>query len=62
MKKIIFILLLLCACEPERSRDTTKLDAYYKRCIEGVTYIFFGHGFTVALGRDSKIIPCEVKR
>lgn len=33
-------------------------------CIKGITYYYFdvGHGsMSVALGVDSKVIPCEVK-
>lgn len=49
--------LLLASCGAER----TTLTQYEKFCIDGVTYFRIGYGLTVALDKNSKIVPCTSK-
>lgn len=65
-KTVMLIALLLTACGPvddppsKSKRVQDSGDAFY-RCLNGVTYLVYGHGLTLILDKNSKIVPCEEK-
>jgi hypothetical protein len=55
---VLFIILLTGCYEQSKSREGA---TYSWFCLNGVMYLKEGHGVTVMLDKDSKIIPCKGK-
>lgn len=62
-KSLIVLVAIATGCGQHKATTEAGGPLYYTRvCIGGVTYYDKGHGITIALDRDSKVIPCEPPR
>ena len=59
--RFLILAVALVGCE---KRDPNEVTApfvpLYKICVEGVTYVKIGHGLSVQLDANNKVIPCNV--
>ena len=60
-KYILVIAILVIILSGCKQRPIEVANLSNKRCIGGVAYVAWANGMTVLLGRDSKVILCDMK-
>ncbi len=55
---VLFSFVLALAGCGQIDRSVAELTGYSKLCVDGVTYIQFTSGATIARDRNDKLVPC----